>query len=977
MIRNLFSPQKATISSLLQIADQHRDLKNWAQAAAAYEEFLRVQDGRSDIWVQLGHALKEASRLDDAEAAYRRAILLDPKSSDAFLHLGHALKVKGKFSEAIEAYVSSARLDPNNEHALFELRSSGWSSFDIADVISNSVASGEINSQASYARRVTRLVLSSSLMFDEFDYQAYESTFEDVQALVKLGVLSSARQHYVHYGYRQGRDVLMSLSVNPPTTIFVLCPSFFKRCGIGEHARYLADCIEASGYPVNRIRSTRELSSYTTDDLKNSALIVNHGPGLFDGYNPELSEGETTSDLIATLLHYFKNYRVRPIVFMHSLLDRDNEVMFPRQQMLLEAPIPVVTTIEAASKIFNIFRVEHGMQPLPTNATLIPQNSTKRRDTPTIGFFGFFQWGGKNFDALFNIAQSLKAKLVGSIATRDQAQVDKIRSMLVERNVSCDIGTGWVEDYELARRLSEADFHYLPQHDYDHWNNSGTARFVMNFGKPVIVPPHNPFLDLRDFAIFAEEHDLPAVISWLRDGDTYDQACGRTLDYMTAHPMSAEMPLLASQLHMVASKQGAGVFLDQNVFCLMRLLYAPAEGFSARVERMTGTQIEGLSLVSSPTERLRALRKELSERAKSELCLYPAVEPIQYWRDHYEINEFFGYDTADTVFVCYRRMLKREPTLSEFRTDRNFLISAQNDKANVSAKAVVTLLGRLGRRRNTLPFAPDVQIYVNGHPLEPADLLADHSRMTEIERGHLEILHLVSEFSVARIPHWVPSEDTNLFSILFLPPQARMQALKAVCRMADLAEFDFAPASSSSAALSTFHEVILHLSRIGVRPTDVFLMDEPMPPPISTARTSYHVGEFWPYDGDSFIINAVRCLMKREPTTHDMFELARELDMNGKLAVIELLLRRPTRNAGLCESVDASQTMILDAIKEELQILIRQFRSPIAGGWQMRNTYLETKRNLSRQWLHLKQQKDIWWEQSGHNVSAIITELKS
>ncbi len=72
----------------------------------------------------------------------------------------------------------------------------------------------------------------------------------------------------------------------------MLCPSFFKRCGIAaEHARYLADCIEASGLETLRIRSTRELDRIPEKDLTDAVLIVNHGPGLFDGYNPELSRG--------------------------------------------------------------------------------------------------------------------------------------------------------------------------------------------------------------------------------------------------------------------------------------------------------------------------------------------------------------------------------------------------------------------------------------------------------------------------------------------------------------------------------------------------------------------------------------------------------------------------------------------------------------------------------------------------------------
>jgi tetratricopeptide (TPR) repeat protein len=465
------------------LGDAKRNERDWPKAAGYYQRALDFNPSNQPIWIQYGHALKESGRLREAEAAYRRAVEINPRDAEARLQLGHSIKVQGNLKAAVDCYLEGYRLDSSNMSIVKELRHLGWTRSAL-----NRVSGTRHENDGAFA------ALDAVTSPENIPVPAnYTEVFPDVQALIAMGLVDSAEQHFAHYGFKQGRDILATFANTKPSAAFVLCPSFFKRCGIGEHSRYLANSIENSGLKTYRIRSTRDLARFDDTQLRDAVLIVNHGPGLFDGYNPELSEGEATADILTILRRYFRSHNLRPIFFMHSLLDRDNTVMFPRQQMALEYPIPVMTTIEAAARTFNIPRVEHGMQPIDCPG--LPTKTPNCRDMPTIGFFGFFQWGGKNFDALFAAAERAKAKLVGSVATSNDSQVANLRAILEEKAIRCNLGTGWVEDSELAERLNEADFYYLPQQDYDHWNNSGTARFVMNFGRPVIVPPHNPFLD--------------------------------------------------------------------------------------------------------------------------------------------------------------------------------------------------------------------------------------------------------------------------------------------------------------------------------------------------------------------------------------------------------------------------------------------------------------------------------------------------
>jgi cytochrome c-type biogenesis protein CcmH/NrfG len=61
------------------LGDAARDGRDWAGAAAHYRAHLDRHAGDGGIWVQLGHALKEAGDLPGAEAAYRHAAALRPE----------------------------------------------------------------------------------------------------------------------------------------------------------------------------------------------------------------------------------------------------------------------------------------------------------------------------------------------------------------------------------------------------------------------------------------------------------------------------------------------------------------------------------------------------------------------------------------------------------------------------------------------------------------------------------------------------------------------------------------------------------------------------------------------------------------------------------------------------------------------------------------------------------------------------------
>lgn len=119
------APQRPE-KNLISRADRARDTRNWVLAARYYREALDIKPDNPAIWVQYGHALKEAGDIMQAECAYRRALELDAGVADTHLQLGHALKIQDRKIEASVAYIHALALDPTLDHASFELKGLGW-----------------------------------------------------------------------------------------------------------------------------------------------------------------------------------------------------------------------------------------------------------------------------------------------------------------------------------------------------------------------------------------------------------------------------------------------------------------------------------------------------------------------------------------------------------------------------------------------------------------------------------------------------------------------------------------------------------------------------------------------------------------------------------------------------------------------------------------------------------------------------------
>lgn len=74
---------------------------------------IQVNPNQPTFYSNLGNALNQQGKLDEAIAAYRRALAIDPDYADAHYNLGNTLRDKTELDEAILAYQRVVEIKPN------------------------------------------------------------------------------------------------------------------------------------------------------------------------------------------------------------------------------------------------------------------------------------------------------------------------------------------------------------------------------------------------------------------------------------------------------------------------------------------------------------------------------------------------------------------------------------------------------------------------------------------------------------------------------------------------------------------------------------------------------------------------------------------------------------------------------------------------------------------------------------------------
>jgi len=95
--------------------------QKYAEAAAAFEEAVKLSQSNWGYYLNLGLAFKKLDKKDEALAAFRKAVELNPASYSANKELGEALAKGDAFEEAKAYYKKAVELSPNDPDAHFNL----------------------------------------------------------------------------------------------------------------------------------------------------------------------------------------------------------------------------------------------------------------------------------------------------------------------------------------------------------------------------------------------------------------------------------------------------------------------------------------------------------------------------------------------------------------------------------------------------------------------------------------------------------------------------------------------------------------------------------------------------------------------------------------------------------------------------------------------------------------------------------------
>jgi protein O-mannosyl-transferase len=91
------------------------------EAVEQYEQALRIKPDFAAAYNNLGIALRQAGRIQEAIALYEQALRLKPDSAAAHHNLGLALRQAGKVQEAIGHYEQALRIKPDYAEAHYDL----------------------------------------------------------------------------------------------------------------------------------------------------------------------------------------------------------------------------------------------------------------------------------------------------------------------------------------------------------------------------------------------------------------------------------------------------------------------------------------------------------------------------------------------------------------------------------------------------------------------------------------------------------------------------------------------------------------------------------------------------------------------------------------------------------------------------------------------------------------------------------------
>jgi len=122
LLERAVAKDSTKFDNLYKLGVMYLDREKNAEAALVFSKANRVKPKNAKVLVNLGVALDNLSRSDEAQAYYRQALTVSPNDSLAGCRLATSLYAQGKFSDSMTLLRDLVARQPRSYCAFFQIR---------------------------------------------------------------------------------------------------------------------------------------------------------------------------------------------------------------------------------------------------------------------------------------------------------------------------------------------------------------------------------------------------------------------------------------------------------------------------------------------------------------------------------------------------------------------------------------------------------------------------------------------------------------------------------------------------------------------------------------------------------------------------------------------------------------------------------------------------------------------------------------
>lgn len=285
--------------------------------------------------------------------------------------------------------------------------------------------------------------------------------------------------------------------------VVIVCPSMQQNCGIASYTQYIATELRNVGIPVLCVKKSCDAITALESGIFEN-IIIQHEYGLFDCFNSELGQGETTGELCLTLDAIADRFGISPMVVMHTI-DMGNPVLARNTYRIINTKSVIYSlTSRAIKQGWNIHYLEHGV---PTHLIESKKISIEYFGALTVGSFGFMSKMKRPKKMMADISE-VGGRLLAAFTCNDSDKT-MLENLSSDFDLDAHITYEFLSDSQIIAMLNSCDISYFPQCSVSYYATSGSARMACVTNSIVVVAPSRQFYDMSEGVIFSDDLRLP------------------------------------------------------------------------------------------------------------------------------------------------------------------------------------------------------------------------------------------------------------------------------------------------------------------------------------------------------------------------------------------------------------------------------------------------------------------------------------